>query len=81
MKRPFLLLGFLLLAGCAHDYDVTLSNGSVIRASNRPVLRQGYYTFQDGSGETVQINALRVRQIAPAERRKSGDQSFEAPQF
>jgi hypothetical protein len=60
----------LCLCGCASRYDITLSNGSVVRTSNKPKLdQQGFYVFKDVSGRELQVNSMRVRQIEPASRR------------
>ena len=55
----------LVLVGCAR-YDITLGNGTVVRAKTKPKLNQeGYYVFKDLTGREVTVNPMRVRQIEP----------------
>jgi hypothetical protein len=59
----------LLLAGCASHYDLTLTNGDVIRARTKPTLNeQGHYVFKDLTGQEASVNRMRVRQIEPVRR-------------
>ena len=79
------LLGLFLLAaalamGCALNYDMTLTNGDVIRAANKPKLNErDEYTFKDGAGRERRISRLRVRQIeavSPGEPLSNPAKSF-----
>ncbi len=55
----------LILCGCQH-YDITMSNGDVIRARSKPKLNaEGYYVFKDLSGKEMQVKSMRIRQIQP----------------
>jgi hypothetical protein len=55
----------VVLAGCAR-YDITLGNGTIVRAKTKPKLNQeGYYVFKDLTGREVTVNRMRVRQIEP----------------
>jgi len=66
-KRLFAgLLGLLLLAGCAHNYVVTLNNGTRVNAASKPRREGANFRFQTTGGQEVLIPAVRVREIAPA---------------
>jgi hypothetical protein len=68
------------LTGCLTHYDVTLGNGNVVRAKNKPKLNeQGYYVFKDLSGQEVTVNKMRVRQIEPVRRGSRPSSSFLDP--
>jgi hypothetical protein len=73
-----LVLG-LLLTGCATRYDITQSNGTVIRAKTKPRLdkEKHIYTFKDMAGQEVRLSAGRVRLIEPV-RRGSESKTFNA---
>jgi hypothetical protein len=59
----------LLLSSCASYYDITLSNGDVIRSKGKPKLdEQGFYRFKDLAGREATVNPMRVRQIEPTRR-------------
>lgn len=62
-----LLLGFFLLTGCAHRYDIFLINGDVITHVSKPKFDQknSIFTFTDIKGRKRYINAGRVVEIAP----------------
>ena len=62
-----LLLGAVFLAGCMHNYDLTLTNGMKITRVSKPKFNKetGVYTFRDIKGRTNSINAARVTEIAP----------------
>lgn len=64
---PWLLLGTVLVAGCMHNYDVTLINGNRITHVTKPKLDKatGVYTFKDIKGRTNYISASRVLEVAP----------------
>jgi hypothetical protein len=61
-----MLCAFCLLTlttGCLR-YDITLQNGDIIRARNKPKRNeQGFYVFKDLSGKDMILNPMRVRQI------------------
>jgi hypothetical protein len=70
MKRlPISLLAVLaaLLSGCAHRYDMTLTNGIRITNVSRPLLDrdQGIYTYKDVTGQSREVSAGRVVEIEP----------------
>jgi hypothetical protein len=62
-----LLLGTLLLSGCAHHYDMVLTNGMRVTRVSKPVLdrESGVYTFTDAGGNKRKISASRVEEIEP----------------
>ena len=62
-----LLLGAVFLAGCIHNYDVTLANGMKITHVSKPKLNKetDVYTYTDIKGRKKYINAARVVEIAP----------------
>jgi PBP1b-binding outer membrane lipoprotein LpoB len=62
-----LLLVAVFLAGCMHNYDLTLVNGMKITHVSKPKLNKqtGVYTFKDVKGRTNSISAARVVEIAP----------------
>jgi hypothetical protein len=54
----------LICSGCALRYDMTLQNGDIIRAKNKPKLNDhGYYVYKDLTGKEREINSMRIRQI------------------
>lgn len=58
-----------LLCGCATHYDVTMGNGTTIRAKTKPKLNdQGYFVFKDLAGQEVAVNRMRVREIEAVRR-------------
>jgi PBP1b-binding outer membrane lipoprotein LpoB len=62
-----LLLSSVFLAGCMHNYDLTLVNGKKITHVSKPKLNKetGVYTFKDVKGRTNSISAAKVVEIAP----------------
>jgi hypothetical protein len=60
------LLGCLALSGCAHNYVITLNNGSRFTTSTKPRLERGNYYFTDMNGRKSYVPGGRVREIAPA---------------
>lgn len=62
-KLSLFALGLaLLLCGCAH-YNMMLVNGSKVRVSGKPKLKDGYYLYKSGSGKIERIPASRVVEI------------------
>jgi hypothetical protein len=61
-----LLIGLIVLTGCAHHYVMKLSNGAQITTASKPKLKEGTYYFKDAKGEEHAVAAARVREIAPA---------------
>lgn len=55
------------LMGCAHRYDMLLTNGVSIANVSRPVLNRdaGVYVYKDSLGQMREIPAGRVVEIAP----------------
>jgi hypothetical protein len=60
------VFGFLILSGCAHDYVMTLNNGTKLATASKPKLKQGRYYYKDAQGREQSQPAGRVRQIEPA---------------
>jgi hypothetical protein len=63
-KLLFLIVASLALTGCAHNYLVTLNNGSQVTATTKPRLERGYYFFKDSQGRNSYVAAGRVREIS-----------------
>ena len=61
-----LLVGLLVVSGCASHYVIRLTNGTEITAANKPQREGGAYRFKDAKGEEHLVPAGRVREIAPA---------------
>ena len=61
------LLSAILLAGCAHRYDMTLTNGVKITNVTKPMLNreQSVYTYKDVNGRICYISSGRVVEIGP----------------
>jgi hypothetical protein len=61
-----------LLAGCAHRYDITLTNSVRLTNVSKPVLDReaGVYIYKDVSGREHKITAARVVQIDPHSRKR-----------
>ncbi|HEX4121583.1 MAG TPA: YgdI/YgdR family lipoprotein [Verrucomicrobiae bacterium] len=68
MKKvlPVLVI-VLLLAGCAHHYDMALTNGIRITNVTKPVLNDDseQYTYKDVAGNEHHVSASRVLEIKP----------------
>ncbi len=64
---PPALLCLLLLAGCAHRYDITLTNGERITNVTKPVRdrEKGVFTYKDVAGHDHYVSAGRVVDIGP----------------
>ena len=68
MKRfALIILGAGLLTGCAHHYDMTLTNGIHITNVSKPMLDEdnGVYVYKDVAGNKRYISAGRVIEIKP----------------
>jgi hypothetical protein len=67
MKKalPCAVLALLLWAGCAHHYDMTLTNGIRVTNVTKPVLNTDtdQYTYKDVAGNEHQVSAGRVLEI------------------
>jgi hypothetical protein len=61
-----LLIGLMVLTGCAHHYVIRLSNGAEITTATKPRLKEGVYQFKDAKGEEHFVPVNRVREVAPA---------------
>jgi hypothetical protein len=68
MKRLALslLLGLLVLSGCASQYVIKLTNGNEITTASKPKLNGGTYSFKDAKGQEHFVPVGRVYEIEPA---------------
>jgi len=71
-----LLLIAPLLAGCARQYVMTLTNGTQIGTKGKPRLKGNYYEFKDALGRESRIGAGRVVEVAPASMVKQSSTTF-----
>ena len=76
-----LLLGVVILSGCAHEYVITLNNGTKLATASKPKLKQGRYYYKDAQGRDQFQPAGRVRQIEPASfaKEEAKQNQFKAP--
>ena len=77
MKKLFPGLAALwLLAGCAHHYDLLLTNNMRITNVSKPVLDRaaGVYIYKDVNGQVRKVNAARVVEIDPHSRKPAPSQ-------
>lgn len=60
-----------LVTGCAHRYDITLTNSVRLTNVSKPVLDRatGVYIYKDVKGQEHKIMASRVVQIDPHSQR------------
>jgi hypothetical protein len=67
MKRACLpvLIGMLVLSGCARHYVLKLTNGAEITTASKPRLKDGAYHFKDAKGEEHIVPQSRVRELVP----------------
>lgn len=61
-----LLIGLIVLTGCAHQYVMNLDGGVQITTASKPKLKEGVFYFKDAKGEEHAVAAARVREVAPA---------------
>src|ERR1035441_7476575 len=61
-----LIIGLIVLSGCASHYVIKLDNNSEITTSTKPKLREQVYYFKDIKGEQQSVPRFRVRELAPA---------------
>jgi hypothetical protein len=61
------IISAALLTGCAHRYDMTLTDGTRVTNVTKPVLdrHSGVYTYKDVAGNVHHKSAGRVVEIAP----------------
>ena len=71
-----LLLGSLMLSGCARNYVVRLTNGRQIVATTKPKRQGNVYVFKDGQGRDASVVAGSVSEILPASMAEDRQQSF-----
>ena len=62
-----MLVTALLLAGCAHRYDMTLTNGIRVTNVTKPILNteSGQFTYKDVAGNEHHVSESRVLEIKP----------------
>jgi hypothetical protein len=68
VSKLLLLLFFaMLFQGCAHRYDIMLTNGSRVTNVTKPVLNRetGTFTYKDVAGNEHKLSAGRVVDIGP----------------
>jgi hypothetical protein len=61
-----LLVGLMVLSGCASHYVLKLTNGTEITTETKPRLEDGSWRFKDAAGEEVYVPSGRVLQVTPA---------------
>jgi hypothetical protein len=61
------IAALVLLAGCAHRYDITLTNNVRLTNVSKPVLDRnaGVFIYKDVKGNEHKIMAARVVEIDP----------------
>jgi len=61
------LFSAALLSGCAHRYDILLTNGTRVTNVTKPVINRsaGVFTYKDVAGNEHKVNAGRVVDIGP----------------
>ena len=60
-----------LLTGCAHRYDMTLTNGARITNVTKPVFdrEQGAFYYKDVAGKVHHVSSGKVVEIKPHSRK------------
>jgi hypothetical protein len=61
-----LIIGLVVLSGCASHYVIRLDNNSEITTATKPKLRDQVYYFKDAKGQEQAVPKFRVRELAPA---------------
>jgi hypothetical protein len=81
MKRLLLLalVCGMFASGCAHNYVLTMANGSQVTAASKPKLKNGFYYFKDVRGRQMSVAEGRVREVAPASMAKKQQPGFTVP--
>jgi hypothetical protein len=74
--RNYLIISLLALTGCAHQYVVTLTNGTQLNAASKPKLDKGTYYYKQADGKTAAVPAGRVREISDARTAQEEKQRF-----
>jgi hypothetical protein len=76
------VLAATLLAGCAHHYDITLTNGIRLTNVTKPVLDRdsGVYTYKDLNGRVRHVFAGRVVEIGPHSSKNNVPGSIQSTQ-
>jgi hypothetical protein len=74
-----LLVGLLVLSGCASHYVIKLSNGSEITTASKPRLEGEAWHFKDAKGQEHVVARGRVREIAPASMAAEEKKKVKAP--
>jgi hypothetical protein len=61
------LFSAVLLAGCAHRYDMTLTNGTRVTNITKPILYrdEGAFYYKDVAGKVHHVSAGHVVEIKP----------------
>ena len=65
------LVSCALLTGCAHHYDIILTNGNRVTNVTKPVLdrSRGVFVYKDVAGNEHAVSAGRVVDIGPHSRK------------
>jgi hypothetical protein len=72
-----LVVGLLVLCGCAHEYVIKLSNGTQIEAASKPKLQGASYHYKDALGRDNSIPAGRVTEIEPSASAQEETKTFQ----
>jgi hypothetical protein len=82
MRKGLLLLVVcaFTVCGCARQYEMKLTNGSVISTPGKPKLKGSEYRYKDAKGAVHRIPQSRVRQIQPASMAEE-DQRIKTPAY
>jgi hypothetical protein len=77
------LFAAALLTGCAHRYDMTLTNGLRLTNVTKPVLdrESGVYTYTDLNGRVRHVFAGRVVEIGPHSSKNNVPGSLQSNNF